>query len=207
MRRVAAFVLLCALWPQVAGAQSNSPSGLQMLIQAGLVAREDPNLNFSDPGPGGTIGLVWTPWVFGGIWSEFGVMDVAQENSGRGGFLAGQPAFGSDTRFDQHLNVSIGGIISGSDQSSVCPFLRVGVGAFRVESDGVEPKMLASAPIEAFDSENPGRIHWTMGGTISGGARFGPSRWHAMPTLEGRVQIEPGANEAFISLLGGVWFR
>jgi len=204
MRRMAALLLLFVLCPANVKAQDAYQPGLQVLLQTGLVARTDPSLNLSHSGPAGTIGLLWTPWAFGGIWSEFGVMEVAREHG------LGLPAFGSDTRFDEHLYASCGGIIQGSDKNSVCPYLRAGVGAYRIESDFVSPKLITSAPIEAFDSGNPGHLHWTMGATIAGGARFGPSSWHALPTLEGRVQIEPGdpgVEEAHLCLLGGVWFR
>jgi len=139
-----------------------------MLIQAGLVAGR----SFLSAGSGGTVGVLWTPWTFGGVWSEFGVMEEPVEG-------------------DQHLEGSAGLIVSGGDTNPICPYMRAGVGAYRIET--------------AYEG-----THWTMGATVAGGARFGLRSLRAMPMVEARVQIEPGApgpNQELFCLFAGFWFR
>lgn len=194
MRRTAAILVLALSSPCPALAQQSPQRDLQLLIQAGVVT--GPRLDFSNAGSGGTIGVLWTPWAFGGFWSEFGVMSTANE-----GFFA-LPAFGHDTPFNQHLETSAGAIVQGDDANSICPYLRAGAGAYRYE---------AGDPVRFLEAGSSySRTHWAMGATLAAGARFGPSRLRALPTIEARIQIEgggPDSNEPFYSLLGGVWFR
>jgi hypothetical protein len=202
MRRTAAVVaFLLLLDPTLARAQQAPRYDPEMLIQAGwLAASHSP-----DPRLGGTIGLVWTPWPFGGMWSELGVIGVPSES------YRYSPPFGFETKSNQHLEASVGLMITGGNENSVCPYLRGGVGAYRIESDFSFPTFLANVPIDGLASTtSSGRTHWNMGGTFAFGARFGPPSLRAMPTFEARVQLEsggPGASEALLSVLGGVWFR
>jgi hypothetical protein len=202
MRRTAAVVaFILLLDPALAGAQQAPQAGLQMLIQTGVVA----GTASPDRGVEGTLGLLWTPWPFGGVWSELGVIGVPGES------YRYSPPFGFETKSNQHLEASVGLMLTGGNENSVCPYLRGGVGAYRIESDFSFPTFLANVPIDRLVStSSSSRTHWNMGGTFAFGARFGSPGLHAMPTLEARVQIEsggPGANEALLSLLGGVWFR
>src|SRR5437773_670789 len=80
MRQLAWLLLVACLVLAPSSATAGESHPMQMLIQAGFVY--GPSSDTSDPGPGGTLGVLWTPWKFGGLWSELGVMDDVPAGGG-----------------------------------------------------------------------------------------------------------------------------
>src|SRR5438045_563065 len=85
---------------------------------------------------------------------------------------------------------------SGSDECDGAPgggCFRAGIGAFRVESDYTTHKFLVNVPTGS-QSARYSLTRWTMGAIVGTGLRFGSERMRAMPTVEARLVLEPGAS-------------
>jgi len=148
-----------------------------------------------------TIGVLWTPWKFGGLWSEVGVMNEPVAYVRLADLSDPLPG-----RSHQHLEASAGLIAVGSEATT--GYFKAGVGAFRVETGGEAPKFLVSAP--PIQPTSFTTIHWTMGAILAAGLRFGGERMHALPMIEWRAQVEPdsyGETRVLLMATGGVWFR
>jgi hypothetical protein len=181
---------------------------MQMLIQTGFVY--GPSSDTSDPGPGGTLGVLWTPWEFGGLWSEVGVMDDVPSGQIRISLLSplfDDPEAGNQSR--QHFEASAGLIAVGSRASA--GYLKLGLAAFRIEAPYAARKFLVSVPVANVPpSAWFTSTRWTMGAIVATGLRFGAESMRALPTVEGRLQFEPGASgetQVLVMVTGGVWFR
>lgn len=156
-----------------------------MLIQAGVVFGSDYNQYNHRLGAGGTLGVLWTPWKSGGIWSEAGVLDDPFD------LQVLDPTEPVDyEQTDQHFEVSAGLIAVGSRASG--GFLRAGAGAYRIET------------------ANWLRTSWRVGGSLGAGLRFGSQAMRALPTVEARLHLTTNrydeVKELFV-VTGGIWFR
>jgi hypothetical protein len=205
MRRLVWLVLV--ICTREACAQESPPSEVQMLIQAGFIPGS--SVYGHGPGASGSIGVLWLPWKSGGIWSEAGVLDEPV-SSGYYPFAETPDTPDHLPRWEessQHLEASAGLIAIGPKASG--GFFRAGVGAFRVESDYTSQKFLVNVPAGS-QSALYSLTRWTMGAILGTGLRFGSERMRAMPTVEARLVLEPGASgegREFVLVSGGLWFR
>ena len=205
MRTRCAAVWALMVWPSVALA--GEPHAAQMLVQTGINAKLDGN---GGSGAGGAVGVLWTPWRSSGMWAEVGVMDVPNNGlriavlglSGVANPVEGSEAF-------QHFDVSAGLIAISPNASG--GFLRAGVGAYRIQTDDPERKVLVSTPVEHLPMGAPFTLtRWTMAGSVGAGLRFGSESMRALPTVEARLTYVPGESDqemTTLSLTGGIWFR
>ena len=173
-----------------------------MLIQTGVVFGSEYDRFHHRVGAGGDVAVLWTPWKFGGIWSEAGVMDDPYTI----GFLDGSPIPTDPEKSRQRLEASAGLILVGSKATGA--FLRAGVGAYGVEAEYTSPKVIVAEFAERYAPSN--RTRWGMGGSLGLGLRLGSQAMRALPTLEARLHVAPGHfgdTELPFQITGGFWFR
>ncbi|HEV8479513.1 MAG TPA: hypothetical protein VGR66_01870 [Candidatus Eisenbacteria bacterium] len=171
-------------------------SNVRIAIQGGVVS----GFGLDDRGPVGMIDLSWIPWPEGGLWWEVGVLEQPISED-----LLVSPATlntrSSEDGSIQHLEASAGFLLQGSDETAVTPYLRAGLGAYRIEPD------IMFARIYQFE---PPTAKWSLGGSVAAGARIGSPKMHVGPVLEGRCHFTRppgGESRVLLTLTGGLWFR